>query len=109
MGAAGITLDDLTPDRIGALTHREASALLVKSAALSLALSTRMATTIPEADAGADGRDRLLEAAEAAELLATTPATLYRNKDRYPFVVRNGRSVRFSANGIAKWIERKRG
>lgn len=48
--------------------------------------------------------DRLLRIDEAAGILGKTPDDLYRNSDKYDFVVRDGRSVRFSSNGIQRYI-----
>lgn len=112
---AAITLDELArdPKRIGELTRAEVGTLLVRLSALSLALASRLATSTADAasnDAdGAPGPDRLLDVNEAAKIIGMSATTLYRNKDRYPFFVRNGHQVRFSGNGIAKWISRRAG
>lgn len=50
--------------------------------------------------------DRLLSASEAAGLLGISPATLYREADRYPFTVREGRRLRFSQAGLRSYLRR---
>ncbi len=51
--------------------------------------------------------DALLTADEAAEVLRLSPATLYRNADRYPFARREGRLVRFSRRGVQEYVRRQ--
>lgn len=110
--AAADTLDELArePERIRELTHNQAAALLARLAALSLAVSSRVVTTIAEASndaGGAPTADRLIGIKEAAKIIGMSATTLYRNKERYPFFCRNGFQIRFSANGIAKWITKR--
>jgi excisionase family DNA binding protein len=52
-----------------------------------------------------NGHDRLLTAAEAAELLACSPDYLYRRVNKLPFVRRIGHMVRFSERGINNYLE----
>lgn len=54
--------------------------------------------------------DTLLTAPEAAQRLGVKPRWLYGHLTTLPFVVRlPGRSVRFSARGMQRFIERRRG
>jgi hypothetical protein len=53
--------------------------------------------------------DTLLDVSEAAKRLATTRAWLYRHACHLPFTVRNGRQLRFSAAGIARYIRERQG
>lgn len=53
--------------------------------------------------------DRLLEVKEAAEKLGITEDWLYRKGGRLPFVVRMGRNIRFSEQGIEKYIRQRTG
>ncbi len=46
--------------------------------------------------------DRLIEIDEAAEILSMSKDRLYRTD--YPFIVRDGGLLRFSNNGIQRWI-----
>jgi predicted DNA-binding transcriptional regulator AlpA len=48
--------------------------------------------------------DRLLSIEEAAAILGKTKDWLYRHADSLPFTVREGRLLRFSSNGIQKYI-----
>ncbi len=48
--------------------------------------------------------DRLLSIKEAASILGKTKDWLYHHTDSLPFTVREGRSVRFSNNGIQRYI-----
>jgi predicted DNA-binding transcriptional regulator AlpA len=50
--------------------------------------------------------ERLISASEAAPRLGISSATLYREADRYPFTVREGRRVRFSETGIRDYLRR---
>jgi len=57
----------------------------------------------------AHDRDRLLTAKEAANTLACSIDWLYRHARQLPFTVRQGRSVKFSAQGIERYIRQRRG
>ena len=109
------TLDELArdPGRVRELAGEDAGALLLRVAALALALWSRVIYTggaVQEAARrGTAAPDRLIQVKEAAKIIGMSPTTLYRNKDRYPFFVRNGNQVRFSTNGIARWIARRAG
>lgn len=48
--------------------------------------------------------DTLLTIDEAAAILGKTKDALYRHSNKLPFTVRDGRSLRFSQNGIQKYI-----
>ena len=51
--------------------------------------------------------DELLTIEQASERLGMSAHYLYRHSDSLPFVRRLGRSLRFSANGISEYINRK--
>ena len=53
--------------------------------------------------------DRLLEVEEAAKRLAISTDTLYRKAHELPFTVRIGGNVRFSAQGISRFIATRQG
>jgi predicted DNA-binding transcriptional regulator AlpA len=53
--------------------------------------------------------DRLLDVEEAARVLTLSPDTLYRRASELPFTVRLGGSVRFSSDGIQKFICSRQG
>jgi excisionase family DNA binding protein len=48
--------------------------------------------------------DRLLTVGEAAERLATSKDWVYRQHHRLPFAVRHGRQIRFSMEGLDRYI-----
>jgi excisionase family DNA binding protein len=52
--------------------------------------------------------DSLLSIAEAAATLGMSRSYLYRNADKFPFVRREGRSLRFSASGIQQYLRGRR-
>jgi len=51
-------------------------------------------------------RDRQIDIDEAAGLLGVSESYLYQNHWKYPFTRREGRRLKFSANGIAAYIGR---
>ena len=53
--------------------------------------------------------DRLLTAEEAARKLGKSRDALYRNAKKYTFTVRDGRSLRFSEQGIERYIRQRVG
>jgi excisionase family DNA binding protein len=53
--------------------------------------------------------DSLLDAKQAAERLRTSQDYLYRHAARLPFTVRIGRRLRFSAQGLDRYIRQRRG
>lgn len=53
--------------------------------------------------------DRLITAKEAGEILKTSEWHMYRNADEYPFTVRKGSRVKFSYQGIQRWLKRQGG
>jgi hypothetical protein len=90
----GATLEaEDVPEALGALERAKARLLL------------RLSVPMPSAAR----EDRLLTVQEAAELLATTPGSLYRQAARLPFTVRQGRSLRFSSKGLATYIRGQQG
>jgi excisionase family DNA binding protein len=53
--------------------------------------------------------DRLLDVDEAAQRLSVDRQWIYRRTGKLPFVVRLGGAVRFSAQGIERYVAAKRG
>ncbi len=53
--------------------------------------------------------DRLLDVREAAQKMCRSTDWLYRHAAELPFVVREGRLVRFSEKGIDEYISRRMG
>lgn len=89
----------LDAEEIRSATPEEARAMLREVTSVLPLLVAKASET------GTDS-DRLLTVEEAAAMLGRNPKVLYRQKDRYPFLVRDGKSVRFSERGIREWIAR---
>ena len=53
--------------------------------------------------------DTLLTAEEVAERLHVTKGYVYRNARSYPFMIRQGRYVRFSSHGLEQYLKRRQG
>ena len=53
--------------------------------------------------------DVLLTIDDAAQRLSTSRDWLYRHASRLPFAIRNGRQLRFSSEGIARYIRERSG
>jgi excisionase family DNA binding protein len=51
--------------------------------------------------------DSLLSIDEAASVLGMSKSYLYRNADKFSFVRREGRALRFSARGVQEYLRRK--
>jgi predicted DNA-binding transcriptional regulator AlpA len=97
------TLDELLKDpvKVTSLPPEAARTVLCWLAGLLpvlIAQSTR-GTDKPHVE------DRLLAIAEAAAILGKTTDWLYRRANTLPFVVREGRLLRFSHSGIQKYIQ----
>jgi predicted DNA-binding transcriptional regulator AlpA len=94
-------LDDVRADQI--------PAVLAQLAAASQQLAARLLAngTHSASEAG----DRLLTAKEAAAKIGKSEDWLYRHAPELPYSVRDDkfRSVRFSLNGIEKWIRQRSG
>ena len=90
-----------------------ATALLARCAVVQGALVGRLlAGRGDEEHHGARGdqaEDRLLTVEEAATKLGTSRDWVYRHADQLPFTVRIGRQVRFSAQGIDRYIRQRAG
>ena len=78
--------------------------LIAQVEALKARLYARLTSASP---APAAIRDRLLNVKEAAQKLGRSPDWLYRHGSELPFVVRDGRLLRFSEQGIEEYIRRR--
>ena len=81
-------------------------AALAHVAAISAGLAARLAEASAASTPATTG-DRLLDIREAAQRLGMSTSRLYREATHLPFTVRRGRSVRFSAVGIDRYIQRQ--
>lgn len=100
------------PEAVSRLTADVVEALLGKCSVAQGALVGRLlalrASGSGPGDHSADG-DRLLDVEEAARKLGKSKDHLYRHAGDYPFTVRDGRSLRFSEQGIEKFIRQRMG
>jgi predicted DNA-binding transcriptional regulator AlpA len=87
----------------------EIPAFLSQVAALQSALAARL-LSVQEHHQSRSAEDRLLTVEEAASRLGTSEDWLYRHAPKLPFTVRLApRQLRFSSQGIAKYLQRRQG
>ncbi|MBI3091680.1 MAG: helix-turn-helix domain-containing protein [Candidatus Tectomicrobia bacterium] len=105
------SLDDIAgdPAQVTALSPEAATALLAKLTVAQGALMGRLLAL--QADGrhavGGPAEDRLLTVEDAAAKLCVTVDWLYRRTRSLPFVVRQGKFVRFSTLGIERFIRQQ--
>ncbi|MGD0950449.1 MAG: helix-turn-helix domain-containing protein [Candidatus Binatia bacterium] len=107
------SLDELAaePDRASALPPVALQGLLCRCLTAQTALMGALfaasghTTEVPRDPAP----DALLDVTEAAKRLATTKDWLYRHAAGLPFTVRQGRLLRFSSQGIDRYIRERSG
>ena len=86
-------------------------ALLGKNAIAQSVLVSRLLAlraSPSQTEHSTDG-DRLMDVEEVARKLGKSKDYLYRHAGDYPFTVRDGRSLRFSEQGIEKFIRQRMG
>ncbi len=100
---------DLT-EVVTEVSAHEVPALLGHLEQLKATLWTRLlgAASPDGKGQGAEG-DTLVDVAEATRRLNLKEDYLYRHHKRFPFTVRIGRRLRFSSNGIEKYIRQRQG
>ena len=106
------TLDELAqdPSKATILSTEERSSLLVRCAAVLIALSAPMlvpmgAQAVPTESREGPERDRLLWVQEAARRLGVTPAWLYRRHRSLPFARKLSHKVlRVSEAALNRWL-----
>jgi hypothetical protein len=96
------------PEHVWNLPPQGARDLQIKLASLFALLLTQ-ALSAPDIRKEAQTQDLLLTVIEAAQRLAVSLDGLNRRASSLPFTVRVGSDVRFSANGIARWITARQG
>lgn len=95
------------PSRVGGLEPTQIPALLVQLNAVQASMAAHLVATT---QAGAAERhDALLNVEEAAKRLGVSTDWIYRRTRKLPFVVRVGRNVRFSSNGIDRYVRNRMG
>ncbi len=97
------TVDELIhdPAKVMALPPETAKALWLDLITVEKALAMRAMMVVEKPHL----EDRLLTVEQAADILRKTTDWLYRRAYSLPFTVREGRSLRFSHNGIQKYIQ----
>ena len=105
------SLDALAADpaQAAALPPEVAQALWTRCVLVQAALLPRLTALNGAGASEAAEADRLLTVEEAARTLGVSEDWLYRRAARLPFTVRMGRSVRFSALGLARYIRSRAG
>ena len=95
------------PETAGAITPAEIPGLLALIAAVQGTLIARLVLEEPRNEDG--NGDRNLSVEEAASRLGVKPGYLYRHARAFPFTVRIGRRLLFSAEGLDRWNRRQQG
>jgi hypothetical protein len=106
------TLDELAkhPDRAAGLPAPVLQGLLCQLTTVQATLlGCLLLAGTPTLKAEDVEPDRLLDVGAAAQRLRTTKDWLYRHARELPFTVRNGRQLRFSGRGIARYIREREG
>jgi len=105
------TLDQLAsdPGKATALPLDVAEKLLAQVHVIEGALLARLLAARSQGNGEALAGDRLLNVEEAARKLGMSEDWCYRQAKRLPFVVRNGRQLRFSERGIERYIRQRQG
>ena len=80
--------------------------LIAQVEGLKARLYARLAAPSPTP---ATSMDRLLNIKEASQKLGRSTDWLYRHSSELPFVIRDGRLLRFSEQGIEEYIRRRMG
>jgi predicted DNA-binding transcriptional regulator AlpA len=107
------SLDELAahPERVQELPPAVTLGLLTRVAGLEAALLVQSLAGGARHGGQPDAQDgdRLLTAKEAANTLACSIDWLYRHAAKLPFTVRLGRALRFSAEGLDRYVRQRQG
>jgi predicted DNA-binding transcriptional regulator AlpA len=102
-GMSELPTEALTAVLKEALARKAESEMIITMASVRLATANSQAQQLPQGD-------RLLNVEEAAAKLRCSKDKLYRHPKEYnKFTVREGRQLRFSEQGIDKWIRQRAG
>lgn len=96
----------LSPDSLDEIPIERVPAVLMQLAAAQARLAGRLLAAV---DAPVATNGKLLKVAAASERMGCSVDWLYKHVADLPFVVRVGRSLRFSESGIEKWIRARSG
>src|SRR5262249_32010547 len=102
------TLDELAsdPEKARDLTAEAAAVLHTRCLLAMNALWSRQLEARRQTQ---PGPDKLLHVREAAAKLRKSKDWLYRHATRLPFTVRVGHQLRFSSDGIARYVRERQG
>ena len=106
------TLDELAinPERAATLPPNALKALLCRCATLQTTLLGALLATSDRTHADAESEpDSLIDVPAAAARLGVSRDWLYHHAHQLPFTVRQGRLLRFSTRGIARYIQTRQG
>jgi predicted DNA-binding transcriptional regulator AlpA len=106
------TLDEVAsnPERVTALPAGTLQGLLCRCLTVQAALFGALVATAAQASTGPTTEaDRLLDVDAAAQRLGMSKDWLYHHAHQLPFAVRQGRLLRFSTAGIARYIRGRQG
>jgi len=84
----------------------EIPGILAGLSALQGALAARLMNGKPHSP---DKKDKLLSVKEVSEIIGCSKDWLYRRTKTLPFVVRLGNQIRYSENGIERYIQQRKG
>ncbi len=101
-----MNVDDLSRFDSAEVSDETIVPVMNQLAAIQSALAARLLARDAKP---ANGEDQLLTIDQAASKLKTSKYWLYRNSQKLPFVVRIGKNLRFSENGIELWIRTGQG
>jgi predicted DNA-binding transcriptional regulator AlpA len=98
------------PSAAMSLSPAEAIVLLARVGAVEALLRARLAAPMPlavpaEQARGVPANDRLLTVGQVAERLSMDRRQVYRRANRWPFVRKVGKNLRFSERGLQRWID----
>lgn len=97
----------LNPESVTAVDPNLIPAFIISLSSLQASLAAQLEASKNESDKAPANGDRLVGIEEASQKTGLTTDWLYRHADSLPFVKRVGRSVRFSYNGMEKFIRQR--
>lgn len=96
-------------EEIGGLAPQESPAVLGELEELKAAAWAQLLTPNGRSRSGIQPADELVDVQEAARRLGLSRDYLYRHARQLPFVVRINRRLRFSSEGIQRFIRLRQG
>jgi predicted DNA-binding transcriptional regulator AlpA len=103
---------DSKPKMVSIVQRHDAQRDVLQSVVDSLldSLAEKIVERLQQVDSGRaqQGENRLLDSAEAAEILGLSKHWLYKNSNRLPFAIKVGGALRFERRGLERWLEMRR-